>query len=330
MPPAIIPFRLFYFCRWASVLGLTLLLGCSDAPNPSLRTSDFVDALRENGFAPEIIETVVQTHETEGKSELRLRVEGFDYNLGEYDISSPKSIRRLREEKFSSGSENNSTPYTFENLNLILTCDRSPDSDHLEVFRGIRPPIDVRQAGWFLYPLGICLTIAVFIFVERWFALRRSRTIPKHVEDSLHSGQITDGEMSDRSAAERLASVARREDPAPDVLRAYARMEISGMERGVFLLEIIVGIAPLIGLLGTVTGLVRVFSGMPADSGVPDASAFSEGIAMALLTTIIGLAIAIPSLVGHSFLSRVIDNRATKLEWLAERLSEPRNPNKNT
>jgi biopolymer transport protein ExbB len=102
------------------------------------------------------------------------------------------------------------------------------------------------------------------------------------------------------------------------------------MEKGIFLLEIIVGIAPLIGLLGTVTGLVRVFSGMPADSGTPDASAFSEGIAMALLTTIIGLAIAIPSLVGHSFLSRIIDNRATQLEWLAERLSESRNPSKNT
>ena len=328
--PEFTPFRLFSFCRWASVLGLTLLLGCTDAPNPSLQTSDFVDALRENGFAPEIIEIVVPTHETEGKSELHLRVDGFAYNLGEYDLSSPESIRRLREEKFSPGSENNSTPYTFENLNLVLSCDRRPDSEHLEVFRGIRPPIDVRQAGWFLYPLGICLTIAAFIFVERWFALRLSRTIPKHFENSLHSGQITDEEMSASSAAERLASVAAREEPVPDVLRAYARMEISGMERGVFLLEIIVGIAPLIGLLGTVTGLVRVFSGMPADSGAADASAFSEGIAMSLLTTIIGLAIAIPSLVGHSFLSRVIDNRATKLEWLAERLSESRNPNKNT
>ena len=99
MPPEIIPFRLFSFCRWVSVLGLTSLLGCSDAPSPSLQTSDFVDALRENGFAPEIIETVVPTHETGGKSGLHLRVEGFDYNLGEYDLSSPESIRRLREEK---------------------------------------------------------------------------------------------------------------------------------------------------------------------------------------------------------------------------------------
>ena len=303
------------------MLSLALLSGCTDAPHPSLKTSDFVDALRGNGFDPEIIDSVASTLETNRKSELRLRVDDFDYNLIIYDLSSPESIRLLRENQIGVGPEENSTSYSFENLNLVLTCDRRPDPDHLEVFHSIRPPMDLRQAGWFLYPLGICLTIAVFIFVERWFALRPSRTIPKHVEDSLNSGKFTEGEACDHSAAERLTRVAVTEQPAPDILRAYTRLEISRMERGVFLLEIIVGIAPLIGLLGTVTGLVRVFSGMPMDSGTPDASAFSEGIAMALLTTIIGLAIAIPSLVGHSFLSRVIDDRATKLEWLAERLS---------
>jgi biopolymer transport protein ExbB len=305
-----------------------LLVGCTDAPSPSLQTSDFVDALRENGFAPEIINPVVPAHEIEGKSELHLRVDGFDYYLSKYDLTSHKSISLFKEGKNTYRSEHNSTLYGFENLNLILTCDQRPAPNHLEIFLGIRPPIDVRQAGWFLYPLGICLTIAVFIFVERWFALRRSRTIPKHIENSLNSGRIDHGEMGDRSAAERIAGVAAREEPSPVILRAYARVEISRMERGVFLLEIIVGIAPLIGLLGTVTGLVRVFSGISMNSGAPNPSAFSEGIAMALLTTIIGLAIAIPSLVGHSFLSRVIDNRATKLEWLAEILSESRNPSK--
>jgi biopolymer transport protein ExbB len=98
------------------------------------------------------------------------------------------------------------------------------------------------------------------------------------------------------------------------------------MERGLFLLEIVVGAAPLLGLLGTVTGLVRVFSGMPADSGVPDPGAFSEGIAMALLTTIIGLAIAIPSLVGHAFLSRIVQKRSTELDWLTERLVDATKP----
>ena len=59
---------------------------------------------------------------------------------------------------------------------------------------------------------------------------------------------------------------------------------------------------------------------MPSDSGVPDPRAFSEGIAMALLTTIIGLAIAIPALVGHAFLSRIVEKRAAEIDWLTERL----------
>ena len=93
------------------------------------------------------------------------------------------------------------------------------------------------------------------------------------------------------------------------------------MERGLFLLEIVVGAAPLLGLLGTVTGLTKVFSGFPVAGATPDAGIFSEGIAMALLTTIIGLAIAIPALMGHAFLVRKVDKRATELEWLVERLS---------
>ena len=59
---------------------------------------------------------------------------------------------------------------------------------------------------------------------------------------------------------------------------------------------------------------------MPAGSGLPDTGAFSEGIAMALLTTIIGLAIAIPALVGHSFLSRTVEKRSAEIFWLTEKL----------
>ena len=88
------------------------------------------------------------------------------------------------------------------------------------------------------------------------------------------------------------------------------------------MLEIVVGAAPLVGLLGTVTGLVKVFSGMPSGAGLPDAGAFSEGVAMALLTTIIGLAIAIPALVAHSFLTRTIEKRSAEIFWLTEKLSD--------
>ena len=105
-----------------------------------------------------------------------------------------------------------------------------------------------------------------------------------------------------------------------DTLRSYARLEITSMERGLFLLEVVVSAAPLLGLLGTVTGLVKVFSQIPAGGGVGDTAIFSEGIAMALLTTIAGLAIAIPTLISHSYLARLIDKRASSISWLTERL----------
>jgi biopolymer transport protein ExbB len=120
--------------------------------------------------------------------------------------------------------------------------------------------------------------------------------------------------------------VALKEKPSLDSLRSYSRLEIAALERGLFLLEVVVSAAPLLGLLGTVTGLVQVFSQIPAGGGVGDTSIFSEGIAMALLTTIVGLAIAIPSLIAHSYLMRLIDKRASSLDWLTERLIDAVSP----
>ena len=98
--------------------------------------------------------------------------------------------------------------------------------------------------------------------------------------------------MERGSAAERIVHVAVHEKASEDTIRAYARLEMSAMERGMFLLEVIVAVAPLIGLLGTVIGLVEVFSNMPA--GMVDKTLFSEGISLALLTTMAGLAITLP------------------------------------
>ena len=91
------------------------------------------------------------------------------------------------------------------------------------------------------------------------------------------------------------------------------------MERGMYLLEVIVAVAPLIGLLGTVTGLVQVFSQMPSHGSI-DKSLFTEGISLALLTTMAGLAIALPTLLFNAFLQPVLDKRAAALDWLTARL----------
>ena len=121
------------------------------------------------------------------------------------------------------------------------------------------------------------------------------------------------------SAAERIVHVAVKEQASDETVTAYARLEINAMERGMFLLDVIIAGAPLIGVLGTVTGLVQVFSQMPTGGNV-DHSLFSQGISLALLTTMVGLAIALPTILFNSYLQRVLDNRAASLDWLTARL----------
>ena len=94
---------------------------------------------------------------------------------------------------------------------------------------------------------------------------------------------------------------------------AYAQLELSRMERGIFLLEVVIGAAPLLGLLGTVSGLTQVFSGFSAETGLPDPGTFITGIALALNTTILGLAIAIPTLAAHAYLIRRIESQAARI-----------------
>ena len=145
-------------------------------------------------------------------------------------------------------------------------------------------------------------------------------TFPRKVAKALQRGEFPNPKWKKRSAAERIVWVATKENPSTESLRSYARLEINSMERGIFLLELVVSAAPLLGLLGTVTGLVQVFSQIPEGGGVGNTAIFSEGIGLALLTTIAGLAIAIPTLISHSYLLRLIDKRAASIDWLTERL----------
>lgn len=111
-----------------------------------------------------------------------------------------------------------------------------------------------------------------------------------------------------------------RNKPEAEQMKAFARLEVTRMERGLFILEIVVSAAPLLGLLGTVTGLIKVFANISIETGLPDPGAFIEGIALALTTTMLGLAIAIPALVANHFLVRRIDILAARLSVGVERL----------
>lgn len=177
------------------------------------------------------------------------------------------------------------------------------------------------NAGIFAYPLLIFSLVAVYIMVERLIVLRDSAVIPKNLLTALEGGNEAGADADHRSVMGRIILFLRDRNPDPDAVSAFTDLQISRMERGVFMLEIIVGAAPLVGLLGTVTGLTHVFGGFSIESGLPDPGVFIAGIALALNTTILGLAVAIPSLIAHAFLVRRIDALAARIRMGVECLT---------
>ena len=179
----------------------------------------------------------------------------------------------------------------------------------IEVFKG---------AGLLIYPLGVCSALAVYIIFERSYALRRGAVLPQDLVDAVMMGRPLVGGR--HTVLARIVEFAEQHNNDAAALKAFARLEINRMERGVPYLDVIYAAAPLIGLSGTVTGLLQVFYQISPDTGLPDPVVFTKGVALALSATVIGLAIAIPSLVGSGYLSRKVDNYAAELEVLIERI----------
>jgi biopolymer transport protein ExbB len=174
-------------------------------------------------------------------------------------------------------------------------------------------------AGLLIYPLGICSAAAVFIICERAYALRRAAVMPNDLVDAIVAAKpnLTGGR---HTVLARIVEFAELNPDDEGALKAFARLEVNRMQRGVPYLDVIYAAAPLLGLSGTVTGLLRVFSQIDASTGLPDPVVFTTGVALALSATVIGLSIAIPSLIGAGYLSRKVDNYAAELEVLLERI----------
>ena len=179
----------------------------------------------------------------------------------------------------------------------------------IEVFKG---------AGVLIYPLGICSAAAVFIIFERAYALRKAAVIPQDLADAVVEGRPLVG--GKHTVLARIVEFAEQHQHDEGAVKAFARLEVNRMERGIPYLDVIYAAAPLIGLTGTVTGLLQVFSQISPDTGLPDPVAFTKGVALALSATVIGLCIAIPSLVGSGYLQRKIENYAAQLDVLLERI----------
>ncbi|MCH8474917.1 MAG: MotA/TolQ/ExbB proton channel family protein [Opitutales bacterium] len=173
-------------------------------------------------------------------------------------------------------------------------------------------PTLAEGTGLFLYPLLFCAIVAFFVVVERLLVLSSGRICPPALLKSLANGKVPAD--PGKSMLGRIVSISRDYEGDDEAIGALARLEANRLQRGLVVLEIVIAIAPLIGLLGTVTGLITVFGNISPDTGMPDPGMFVEGVALALMTTGVGLAIAIPGLVFHGFFQRKAETFTIQLE----------------
>jgi len=177
--------------------------------------------------------------------------------------------------------------------------------------------------------------VAVTVILLRLIALRRRAVIPILIEKEINKLKPGDDPehlrhliQDDTSPLSRVVEVAVRpfsvtKQETLEVVQSRARQEIVRLESGLFILEIVVGIAPLLGLLGAVTGLVKVFANIGSGAmSTTDLRGIASGIGEALSTTIVGLAIAIPALVAFSYFSRRVERLAVEMESLLTDLIE--------
>jgi biopolymer transport protein ExbB len=129
----------------------------------------------------------------------------------------------------------------------------------------------------------------------------------------------------DNSSLARIVRVALQHLRSPrsenvEAVQTRARHEMVILEKGLIVLEVIVGIAPLLGLIGAVSGLVHVFSHLGLSSGASDTRQIALGIAEALNATVFGLSIAVPTLVAFSYFSKKVEVMSVEMETLVVEL----------
>ncbi len=172
-------------------------------------------------------------------------------------------------------------------------------------------------------------TVGLAFIIERGLALRWSKVLPPPIEAAVESCQThEDVPMLRRVCQQHNSPMGRLlllaadrldwpKEETVDALQTRARHELTRLERGLVVLEIIVGIAPLLGLVGTIYGLITLFASMNPTTAA-DTSGFAKGISLALYATLMGLLIAIPSLIFWSYYSKKVENISIEMETICD------------
>jgi biopolymer transport protein ExbB len=182
------------------------------------------------------------------------------------------------------------------------------------------------SGGWLMWVLLLLGALAVFLFVERFIAIRRAskmnmgfmNRIRERISDGNVAGALEACRRTDSPIARMIEKgIERIGRPMPEIQNAIenqANLEVSRLGVGLPYLAMISGGAPMIGFLGTVIGLVTAFMKMEGMGGTVDISVLAGGMYVAMLTTVGGLIVGIPAYFGYNYLVARIDRLIFQME----------------
>lgn len=191
----------------------------------------------------------------------------------------------------------------------------------------------IKSGGWLMLPIVACSIVALAVVGERLWALQRKRVIPRHLvaevwhkvkNHTLDASQLRDiraGSPLGRVIAAGLVNMHHSRELMMESIEDTGRHEAHGLERYLNSLGTIATVTPLLGLLGTVVGMIQVFGTIDAQ-GLGNAGALAGGISTALITTAAGLVVAIPSLMAYRYLRGKVDGLVVEMEQESLKLVE--------
>ena len=191
----------------------------------------------------------------------------------------------------------------------------------------------VKAGGWLMWPIIACSVIAMAIVVERLWIYRRRRVLPTnlvaqiwqlHQKNELTAAHIQTVRKSSplgRILAAGLMNRMHAREVMKEAIEEEGRQVVHELERYLNTLGTIANISPLLGLLGTVIGMIKVFAAITT-SGVGNPGVLAGGISEALITTAAGLSVAIPAVIFHRYLSGKVDRIVLSMEEQALKMVE--------
>jgi len=191
----------------------------------------------------------------------------------------------------------------------------------------------VKSGGWLMVPIILCAIIAMGIILERYWTLKERRVIPEDLtskvwgwveKDPLDQSQIQtlhQGSALGQILAAGLINRDRERTIMKDSIEDTGRHVVHELERYLETLGTIAAVSPLLGLLGTVIGMVKVFAATTSH-GVGNPTVLAGGISEALITTAAGLSVAIPALIGYRYYRNRVDTLVVDMEKEAIKLVE--------